>query len=176
MTEPVNKTNEENKKNDKVFPVMIIIALLIVLAAVCAFAYAKYISSGNGVASANTANMICEMDISETSGQTHINPYCEITVRNYKGSAVSQTSVDFTLQAVAKDGVALPDYVWMDSDGTIIARSGNDFPTQSLGHTTQESKTYKIVFINSGNLTAGLEAGQPLTRYVDFNLVAVQKR
>ncbi|MBR1654307.1 MAG: hypothetical protein IJ690_05095 [Clostridia bacterium] len=190
-----------NKKNDakKVLILSLTIAIIILLIGIAGFAYAKYVTSAQGTATAQVANMICTIDVKSSSedqsgnvinpsDQTIVNPYCIVTIKDYTGeeanpTAITQTDVNYTVTVTPKqvngaDSFTLPAYYWYEiaspdaTSGTKIATSTalNSASTTagSFKNGVAATRYYKIVFLNSGE--------EDITRYVDFDLKAVQAK
>ena len=175
------KDNQKQSIN-KFTIIAFILALMIMLVALFAIAFSRFSNTASGNATAQVARFICEMEVekSETS-DTVINPYCIVTVKNYSGNNVAETDVEYTLEVVPTDNIALPEFYWKNASGTIIARSQDvrdannnvisrtaQFPTQRFTAGTSQESEFTIVFLNTGE--------EEILRYVDFNLVAVQGR
>lgn len=181
------------KKNIVLGVLMLTITVLMIV--IVGVAYAKYVTKVNGSATAETANMICTMDVDSSSeldspDKTIINPYYIITLKDYSGSnqanpdAVTQTDVSYTISVAPKkdaggdDTFTLPAYCWYEIDspsaenGTKIATStpltSSITSDGDFKKGVAETRYYKIVFLNSGE--------QDVTRYVDFELKAVQAK
>ena len=188
-----------NKKNDakKILMLSLTIAIIILLVGIAGFAYAKYVTSVQGTATSQVAKMICTMEIKSSSednngnvitpsDKTIVNPYCIVTVKDYTGTQsspteVTQTDVNYTVTVTPKkvngeDSFTLPAYYWYEiaspeaTTGTKIATSTalNSAATTAgpFQNGVAETRYYKIVFLNSGE--------EDITRYVDFDLNAVQ--
>ena len=181
------------KKNLAVLLLMLIILALVIFMA--STAYAKYVSSVKGNATAEIAKIICTMDVKSSSelnspDKTIVNPYYIITLKDFNGSnesqpdEVTQADVNYTVSVTPKkdesgvDTFTLPTYCWYEisspdaEHGTKIATST---PLTSLiasdgtfKGNVAETRYYKIVFLNSGE--------QDITRYVDFELKAIQDK
>ncbi len=200
----MNNTEGQNQKektyNNKFLAVSIIISVIILLVCIFTFAYAKYVSTVQGNATAQVAKMICEMSaVTSEKSSTIINPYCTVTVKNTKteGEGANQTTkrtetgVQYTLEVTPKDGRVLPEHYWVRVQGqteTILARSTDtldaqnnviartaSFPAQYFGNTQDETAVYKVIFINTGDETDPLNSSEPLERTIDIQLVAVQR-
>ena len=195
----MNNNNQKQDKN-KFLAISVIVSLIILLVCLFTFAYAKYVSTAQGNATAHIATMICEMtSVTSEKSDTIINPYCTVTVKNTKteGEGANQTTkrtetgVQYTLQVTPKDGKVLPEHYWVRVQGqteTIIARSVDTldgqnnvtartatFPAQYFGITQDETAVYKVIFINTGDQSDPLNSGEPLERTIDIKLVAVQR-
>lgn len=170
----VNNISEEKNDNNKKecllnatwFRALIIVLICIVLLVVFGFAYAKYVTTKEGSATAEIANMICEMEVQASEANEEIiNPYCIVTVKNYNANdEVTETSVNFKIEITPKEDFEIPGYYWEDENGTIVAQSTE--LTGSFSIDAKQTKQYKIVFLNTGE--------EDITKLVDFNLVAVQ--
>jgi len=162
-----NNLNSTNKsKNNKTIKLAIIILILIIAVIISGFAYAKYVTSKQASATAQIAQMICEMEVqSSEADETIINPYCTVTVKNYNAEEkVTETDLNFKIEVTPKGDFTLPEYYWKDSTGTILAQSTEVSGSFQIG--AKASKEYTIVFLNSGE--------EDIVRNVDFNLVAIQ--
>lgn len=166
----INKENKENKKNNenktKITIIGIILAIIILVIAIFTIAYAKYITSVSGQATAEIAKMICEMNVTSSEANKQvINPYCIVTVKNYnENNEITETDVNFKIEVTPKENFEMPEYYWQNSEGVIVAQS--TAVTGSFKNGLKDLKEYKIVFLNSGE--------EDITRLVDFNLVAIQ--
>ena len=175
-------SNNQKKLNNKFIIIAIILSLMIILAAIFTIAYSKFSETVSNNATAQVAKFICEMEVEKSeASETVINPYCVITVKNYSGNDVAETDVNYTLEVVPTDNIALPEFYWKNASGTIIARSQDvtdannnviartaQFPTYTFEAGVQEESEFTIVFLNTGE--------EEILRYVDFNLIAVQGR
>lgn len=193
-----NEKNNSNKnKNVLVITLMLLITLILII--ICGVAYAKYLSTATGSATAEIAEMICVMDVKSSSednngdvispaDKTVINPYCIVTIKNYNGDSqanpgdITQTDVGYTITVTPKkdenglDTFTMPAYNWYEiaspdaTSGTKLATSVSLTSSMSSNGTLKngvaETRYYKIVFLNSGE--------EDITRYVDFELKAVQ--
>lgn len=192
---------KNNKKNDakKVLILSLTIAIIILLVGIAGFAYAKYVTTMQGTARAQIAEMICTIDVKSSSednsgnvispsDKTVVNPYCIVTIKDYTGTeasptAVTQTDVNYTVtvkpkQVNGEDSFTLPTYYWYEiaspdaTSGTKIATSTalNSASTTAgcFKNGVAQTRYYKIVFLNSGE--------EDITRYVDFDLKAVQAK
>ena len=140
-------------RNATVIALMLI--LIIIIGIISGVAYSKYVTQSSGKATAEIAKIICLMDVKSSSednsgnvitpaDKTVINPYCIVTVKNYNGDISNPTEA---------------------TSGTKVATSPSEL-TGKLTHNSAQNKYYKIVFLNSGE--------QDITRYVDFEIKAVQ--
>lgn len=162
-----NNSNKSKKAYTKRANLVIIILLILIIVGVLAsYAYAKYTTTVSGSASAQVAQMICEIEVVPSEAtDTIINPYCDVTVKNYNADdKVAETDISFKIEVTPKDNIVLPEYYWQDSNGTILAQSTE--VTGKFESGVKEDLKYKIVFLNSGE--------EDITRLVDFNLVALQ--
>lgn len=160
----------------------IIIASVIIIISLLTVAYSRYVKKENSNATAQVAKMICEMEVKPSEGNDEIiNPYCEITVKDYQENQITQTDLQYRIKVEAKDNRILPEHYWKDEDGNIIARSvdvkdgnGNitertiEFPIQYFKNNVKETKKFTIVFLNTGE--------EEIIRYVDFKLIAEQTK
>lgn len=160
----INNTNNKNKK--KLFIILALLGILLLVAIIFPFAYAKFISTINASASAEVAKMICEIEVLPSENtSTIINPYCTVTVKNYNDkNEITETDINYKIEVLPKGDFTLPEYYWKDSEGTILAHS--TALTGSFKNGLKDLKEYKIIFLNSGE--------EDITRLVDFNLVAIQ--
>ena len=188
----MSKQTIANKKS--VTSLILMLMLIVILIIICGVAYAKYVTRADGTATAKIAKIICYMDVKSSSednsgnvitpaDKTQINPYCILTVKDYNGelanpSEVTETDVTYTITVSPKkeNGVptfTMPEYNWYEIEspdattGTKVAMSPAGV-TGKFTHSQAKNKYYKIVFLNSGE--------QDITRYVEFNLQAVQDR
>lgn len=159
-----NSTNEN--KNNRTIKLAIIILILIIAIIISGFAYAKYVTSKEASATAQVAQLICEMEVqSSEADDTIINPYCTVTVKNYNAEdKITETDINFKIEVTPKGDFVLPEYYWKDSTGTILAQSTE--VSGSFQNGVKDLKEYTIVFLNSGE--------EDVVRNVDFNLVAIQ--
>ncbi len=181
--EKESASNETTKKsnNTRLIVILTMVLILAILAAIFPIAYSRYRTTKTAGATANVASMYCEMTVSSSqSSDSIINPYCTVTVMDYKNNKTTETDIDYTIEVKAKDDAfILPEFAWKDSNGTIIARSvdvtdnqGNlvsrtaTFPTGHFKNGVKEDHTYTIVFFNTGE--------EEITRRVDFKLNAIQ--
>lgn len=160
-----NNSESTNKSNKTIFTAIIILILLIAII-LSGFAYAKYVTSKEASATAQVAQLICEMEVqSSEADDTIINPYCTVTVKNYNSEEkITETDVNFKIEVTPKGDFVLPEYYWKDSTGTILAQSTE--VSGSFQNGVKDLKEYTIVFLNSGE--------EDVVRNVDFNLVAIQ--
>ena len=198
----MNKNEKNNSnKNKSVIVITLILSIILILIVICGIAYAKYLSTANGTATAEVADMICIMEVKSSSednngdvispaDKTIVNPYCIVTVKDFTGEnqsnpdTITETDVSYIISVTPKkdqDGIdtfTLPEYNWYEitspsaTTGTKVATSTalNSATTSkgSFKSKVAETRYYKIVFLNSGE--------QDITRYVDFELKAVQDR
>ncbi len=193
--------NGNKKKNKNLFALVLVLVICILLIIICGVAYSKYLSTDRGSATAQIADMICIMDVKSSSednngnlinpaDKTVVNPYCIVTVKNFQTTGeganqetkVTDTDVNYVITVKPKkdangiDTFELPVYNWYEissaeaTSGTKIATStALSSASTSKGcfkNGVAETRYYKIVFLNSGE--------QDITRYVDFELNAVQ--
>ena len=166
---------DNKKKKNKI---IILIALLIVLSLIIGIAgilYAKYIKSTNGTSTADVAKMICYMEVeSSEATKTNINPYCDVTVKDYNqisdnSQEITETDVEYIITVTAKQDengnpFQLPNYYWQDSSGNIIAQS---VPVSGkFKHGQAADHNYRIVFRNDGE--------RDIKKYVELRLNAIQ--
>ena len=189
---------KENKKKS-IFMLLLTLIMIVLLSLTFGIAYAKYLTSVNGSATAQVADMICIMEIKSSSenasGQvispsdkTIINPYCIVTVKDYDGTSesnpgkITETDVNYVINVTPKkdnngqESFTMPAYNWYEiaspdaESGTKIATStalsSSSTTKGNFKNKVAETRYYKIVFLNSGE--------QDITRYVDFELKAVQ--
>lgn len=193
----MNKAKSDKNKNVLVITLVLLITLILIV--VCGIAYAKYLSTATGSATAEIAEMVCIMDVKSSSednnggvinpaDKTIINPYCMVTIKDYKGASeanhgdITQTDVSYTITVTPKkdnngeDTFTLPAYNWYEIESP-TATSGTKLATSvaltssmsskgKFKNGVAETRYYKIVFLNSGE--------EDITRYVDFELKAVQ--
>lgn len=189
------------KKEKKALALAIALILIMLLVLICGIAYAKYISSASGSASAPIATMICNMDVKSSSednngnvitpsDKTIINPYCIVTVKNFEGADISnpdkltETNVHYTVTVKPKEDAqgnptfTLPVCNWYEitspsaTTGTKIATSA------AAAESTAVSGDFGIA---QGQVKyykiVFLNSGErDVTEYVDFELNAVQSR
>lgn len=193
----MNKAKSNKNKNVLVITLVLLITLILIV--VCGIAYAKYLSTATGSATAEIVEMVCIMDVKSSSednnggvinpaDKTIINPYCIVTIKDYKGASeanhgdITQTDVSYTITVTPKkdnngeDTFTLPAYNWYEIESP-TATSGTKLATSvaltslmsskgNFKNGVAETRYYKIVFLNSGE--------EDITRYVDFELKAVQ--
>ena len=173
-----NKDKKIITRNRIIF--VAVLGVLVVTVILATIAYSKYVYQNQGQVQGETAAMICEMSVQECQDSVAIiNPYCTVTVMNYLNNDITETDVNFTIDATPKGNYILPEFEWRNSQGRVIARSVNEydannqligrsaqFPLQSMGHATKEDKVYTIVFLNTGEMD--------ITEIVKFDLHAVQ--
>ena len=131
-----NEINRENKENKtKITIISIILAIIILVIAIFTIAYAKYITSVSGQATAEVAKMICEMNVTSSEANKQvINPYCIVTVKNYnENNEITETDVNFKIEVSPKDNFEMPEYYWQNSEGVIVAQSTKCFKIISFG-------------------------------------------
>lgn len=188
-----------SKNNKNILVLSLSLVIILILIVICGYAYAKYLSTARGTATAEVADMICIMDIKSSSednngnvvnpsDKTIINPYCIVTVKDYNGAnqtnpeQITETDVSYIITVTPKkdtNGVetfTMPAYNWYEitspeaENGTKIATStaltSASTSKGSFKAGVADTRYYKIVFLNSGE--------QDITRYVDFELKAVQ--
>lgn len=164
-----------DKKNIKAIVIIIIAIILVIASLIFGIAYSKYKNNiAQGTATVDVAKMICYMDVDSSAAEkTVINPYCDITVKDFNVSGgtteVTETDVQYTITVTALNDennqpFVLPPYHWENAQGTIIARSAP--VTGTFTHSQQATHTYRIVFQNDGT--------EDIIRYVRFDLTAVQ--
>lgn len=156
--------NKKGTVNKRLITVLIILICIILIFSI---GYARYITTINGEASQDIAEMICNMEVVPSEkNSTIINPYCIVTVKNYNSDdKVTETDVNYTIEVTPKEDFVMPEYYWEDSSGKIVARStvlSGNFKNQE-----KRQDEYKIVFINSGE--------KDVTGLVEFNLTAIQE-
>ena len=173
---------KENKKKS-IFMLLLTLIMIVLLSLTFGIAYAKYLTSANGSATAQVADMICKMEIKSSSenasGQvispsdkTIINPYCIITetdvnyVINVTPKKDNNGQESFTMPAYNWYEIASPDAESGTKIATSTALSSSSTTKGNFKNKVAETRYYKIVFLNSGE--------QDITRYVDFELKAVQ--
>lgn len=157
-------TSSKMKKKNKL--VKIIYVVLIFITFFAYLRYARYKETYNGAASAKIAKMICEMDVVPSeNNKSLINPYCNVTVRNYdEDNNVAETDINYKIQVIPKDDLEDLEYYWKDSEGTKVAESTE--LTGSFVNGVKDEAEYTIVFLNSGD--------KDINRSVEFKLIAVQ--
>ena len=140
----------------------IIIVLIVTLLIVFGPAFAKYVSSRQGSSTTQVAKPICRLEVVNSSTDEQLNSYCDVKVMNYDtNNRVSDVGMTYEIEVTSSDGSAAPDYYWVDN-GVNIGTS----LTAELGHTTKQSNTHKICFINYGE--------EEVTRNVKFKVNATQ--
>ena len=151
----------------------IVLAVIITLVGVFSAAYAKYITKASGNATAVIASAVCKMEVVPYTGKEIVNPYCIVTVKNYdEENNVSQTDLNFNVTVTPNGDFVLPTCYWVDiTDGqeNETIETTSNVIAGTLGHTTKQSKQYKIVFVNPG-----IE-GEALVRQLNFDLKATQR-
>ena len=165
------KNSEDEKsenKNTKLVKLAMIALMCVFLIVIFVFAYAKYTTTVTGTATAEIANMICEMEVQVSEAdKSIINPYCVVIVKNYnKENEITETQVKYKIEVTPKGDFTLPEYYWKNSEGIIIAQSTEVTGTLEVG--AKDEEEYKIVFLNAGE--------EDIVRNVNFNLVAVQRK
>ncbi len=193
-------SNSSNiNKNKSIIMLSLLLVIILILIIVCGVAYAKYVSKTNANVTAEIAKMICTMDVQSSSESTNqslinqadktiVNPYYIITVKDYSGTSesqpgeITQTDVSYTISVSPKkdqngvDTFTLPAYVWYEISSpeaenatkiaTSVPLSSSITSAGNFRNGVADTRYYKIVFLNSGE--------QDVTRYVDFELKAVQ--
>lgn len=174
------KMTQENKKILSLTLTLLMIALLVAL---FGLAYARYMSSASGTATAQVANLICKMEVESSSedaqgnptpfDETIIHPYCILTIKDYEGETagtatkVTEGSLNYTVTVTPKEqDFTLPTYYWENMSTHEIINTANLQGTFTKGQA--EDQQYKIVFTNAGTAN--------ITKHVNFNLTAVQAR
>ncbi len=195
------KEKHSSNKNKNVLVISLLLVITLILIVICGIAYAKYLTTATGSATAEIAEMICTMEVKSSSEDANgnvvtivnadkkiINPYCIVTVKDYKGASeanpgdITQTDVGYTITVTPKrdangfETFTMPAYNWYEiaspdaTSGTKLATSVPLASSMSSKGTFKngvaETRYYKIVFLNSGE--------EDITRYVDFELKAVQ--
>lgn len=157
--------NNATSSNKKYLILIILFLVVIAIIVLGRIGYSRYVHTQNGTATIKVATIACEMEVvSSEDSDAIINPYCTVVVKDYKDDTVTETDINFTVEVLPKGDFTLPDYIWKDSSGTVLARSTPLTGTFTKG--VKEDQQYTIVFLNSGETD--------ISRMVDFNLVAVQ--
>lgn len=167
----MNNTNEKNQKNKSIAMLILSILLLILLIVIVGVAYARYISSVNGTISAQSAKMICNIDVQAgNTTNTTINPYCTVTLTNFNNSTdITQTDVAYSVEVTLNENStldALPAYYWEDANGTPVGERSQPL-TGTLTKGNVDTQVYTVTFINEGESN--------VTTDIDFDLTAIQK-
>lgn len=140
-----------NKKNI----IILLISILILVIIISTIAFSKYAKTLTGEGNAQTAQMICETSITAyDSTINNIDPYCQITVKNFNGNnKITETSLQYTITVSTTDGSTLPEYYCLNSQGNEIANSstGNGAIIGELGCSEAESAIYTMHFVNAGD-------------------------
>lgn len=194
---------KNTEKNKKIFPIKaqimaLIVIILLLLILISGFAYAKYIQTIQGSATAQVAKMICTIDVKSSSedekgnviqpiDKTVVNPYCIITVKDYSGestnpTAITETDVSYKISVEPKKDAngentfELPEYYWYE-----ISSPESQTATKIATSTALTSNICSDGDFKSGKAETRyykivfLNSGeQDITRYVDFNLTATQ--
>ena len=169
MSDMNNKTNKN--KNIAALAVSILILLLLII--IIGAAYAKYVSSARGTASAKVADIICNMNVTASSDSTLVNPYCTVTLTDYTNEnnteKITEASLNYTVSVSLNQESeldTLPAYYWEDSSGNPVGT-----PSQPLTGTftkgIRDTQVYRVYFVNPGT--------EDITGKIDFDLTAVQK-
>ena len=168
--------HEKEKKKNRVLILSLSISIIMILIVIIGAAYARYVTKKKGNATAQVSRVICNMDVvSSADDKTIVHPYCTVTLNNYdveevdgvSTNKVTEADVAFTVTVTPKtENFVIPQYYWVDSNDTIIAN--NTDLTGSFTIEGPQTKTYKVVFLNSGE--------EDMTALVDFNLNAVQSK
>lgn len=179
--------NKNHKCGQKFIMALLTVLILVLVVVLFSMAYAKYVTSKQGSATAQVGKMICKMEVKpcEDNGKTIVNPYCDVTIKSFNGESgksaetgegdVTETSINYKVKVVSTNGdsESLPKYYWEDSDKKKIA--GNADVLEENNKTDLEGtfnkgekaeKKYKIVFVNTGE--------QDVTKSIKFELTATQ--
>lgn len=145
--------------------IILLICVLTLIVALCiSIAYGKNHKKIIGSSTTKIGKPIVEIEANEEVNLNKKNSYYNVTIKNYNDNdEVSMVSFDFTVNVETTDNSSLPEYYWIDSEGTNIGKN----LTGNLSHTTKETKTYKICFINSENTE--------LTKNIKFIANVIQK-
>lgn len=193
--------NKENKtyKNKNVLILVLLLIIMLIMIIVCGIAYAKYLSTATGSATAEVAEMVCTMEVKSSSennngevinpaDKTIINPYCIVTVKDFEGAnqsnpdKVTETDVGYSISVKPKkdsneqDTFVMPAYNWYEisspdaESGTKIATS-TDLVSSSTSKGNFKNKVADTRYYKIVFLNSG---EQDITRYVDFELKATQ--
>lgn len=142
--------------------IFISIIILIILLIGFAFAFMVETLKGNGYFL--VAKPIYETSVEEVSSDNSLYSYYNVKIRNYNANnEISMVDFDYEITLGTSDNSQIPDYYWLDQNGNIIGQKLEG----SLGKSTEEEKTYKICFLNSGN--------EAKTADVKFVATATQK-
>lgn len=166
------------KNNNKLLIGCIVVFILIVI--ITGFAYAKYVTEfSNGNIKADIANIVCDMEVTTVPTEKDMNvisPYCNILVKNYKlndnqEKDISQLPIRYTITMTPKVNFEDAGYYWVEVENgteTIIARNTDNI-TGRLNANEEQTKSYKLVFQNLGNI-------DDLKKLVDIKIVAEQSK
>lgn len=172
MSNNVNTDTKNKKKNNIIF---LLIFLILLLLCVAGAAYAKYITTGRGTASAQVAEMICNISVEACSqdDETIVNPYCTVTLTDFKNEneqeRITEASINYTVRVSLAEGsqlTTLPEYYWEDSLGNRVGSTSQPL-TGTFTKGSKDTQVYRVYFVNSGS--------DNITADVDFKLTAVQK-
>lgn len=165
--------NTKTKKSNNLL--FLIIFLILLLVCIGGAAYAKYIVTKHGSASAQVAKMICNLNVqsSSASDQTIVNPYCTVTLTNFNTEnnvdIITEASYNYTVTVSLAQGselTTLPVYYWEDSNGNRVGTTSQPL-TGTFLNSAKDTQVYKVYFVNTGS--------NNITADIDFNVTAVQK-
>lgn len=169
-----NIHNASNNKRKNAAVLALTTLLLLLLIAIVGVAYAKFISSASGTASAQVANMICNLNVSpcDPTDPDIIDPYCTLTITDFNTvnnqDKITEASYNYTVSvSLNQESVldTLPAYYWTDASGNPVGTPSQPL-TGSFTKGSKETQTYRVYFVN---------AGTAITAKVDFDITAVQK-
>ena len=190
---------KNNKKSKNLLILLLIIIMLLVILIGGGFAKYVTRKSGTAqavVASMGCKMTIKKYGLTETSSEdpssSVVNPFCEVTVENKdeKGNR-TQTDIEYQIKVSLKDGAQEDEslvYYWLEDDKMVAhsknlpdyiisayanqENSSDSMPENLIGsfsYTSDESKNYKIVFVNDN------VGEEDITKNIDFNLTAEEK-
>lgn len=167
--------SNNNNKNKKLATLVISLLLLFLLIIIVGVAYAKFVMTAEGTATAQVAKMICNMNVAacDSNDQTIINPYCTVTLNDYNTvnnvDKITETNVNYRVEVSPASGSTLqtlPTYYWMDSNDNIVGSASQPL-TGSFTKGNKETQVYRIYFVNAGSSN--------FLANIDFDLIAIQE-
>lgn len=140
---------EDSKKKNMVIRYVLIILAIIFVILIVYFAFSKFTSNINGIATSTTGKQIYETKVENfEADEDMLHPYAIVTVKNYNdNNEITHVNLDYEISIEALDNKPIPEYYFTDTDGNNIGEVVNG----TFGISEKELKTYRINFVNVGD-------------------------
>ena len=169
----INNTSNNKKKNIEILTLSALILLLLIV--IAGTAYAKFVATANGTASAQVARLICNMNVTpcDPTDTEIINPYCTVTLKDFTAEdnteKITEASLRYTVSVSMNSNsslATLPAYHWENATTGQSVGTPSQPLTGTFTKGNKETQVYKVVFDN---------AGTEVTAQIDFDLTAIQQ-